>query len=362
MPDSPDKPVVLISGADGLIGKALAPVLWDRYQVVGLDRHPCRQPPRQLENVLFDVTDADSVRRALDRVKYAYGDRLAAFVHLAAYYDFSGAPSDLYEQVTVDGTARVLDALDGGGFDVGLFVFSSTMLVHKPTAPGEPITEDSPLEAKWDYPASKIKTEAVIRAHHGRFPAAMLRIAGVYTDECDSIPIAHQIQRIYERQITSHVYPADVTHGQAFVHLADTADALARAVDRRDAFPRDPTPVLIGEPDTYSYDELQKELGRLLHGEADWKTARVPKAVAEAGAWVQQKADVLPGVDEPFIKPWMIPLADDHYELDISRARAMLGWEPSRRLLATLPTMVAALKADPAAWYKHHNLGEPPKA
>jgi nucleoside-diphosphate-sugar epimerase len=48
---------------------------------------------------------------------------------------------------------------------------------------------------------------------------------------------------------------------------------------------------------------------------------------------VQDKADVLPGIDEPFIKPWMIPHADDHFELDITRARELLGWQPQHRLL-----------------------------
>ena len=361
MPDPKDKPVVLITGDDGLIGTALSAKLWDRYQIVGLDRDAKLQPPKEIENVLFDVTDPASVEKGLERVKYAYGERIAAFVHLAAYYDFAGKPSPLYQAVTVDGTRRVLDRLHDGGFEVGLFIFSSSMLVHAPTEPGKPIAEDSPLEGKWDYPKSKIETEQVIRDHHGDFPAALLRIAGVYTDYCDSIPIAHQIQRVYERQITSHVYPADVTHGQAFVHLDEAADALARAVDRRADFPADATPVLVGEPDTYSYDQLQKKLGDLLHGDPDWKTERVPKAFAEAGAWVQEKADVLPGVPEPFIKPWMIPLADDHYELAISRARSLLGWNPQRRLLATLPKMVAALKADPEKWYKHHHLGKPPK-
>src|SRR5262245_16560705 len=36
-------------------------------------------------------------------------------------------------------------------------------------------------------------------------------------------------------------------------------------------------------------------------------------------------------VEEPFIKPWMIDLADDHYELEISRDRALLDWDRCAR-------------------------------
>ena len=38
----------------------------------------------------------------------------------------------------------------------------------------------------------------------------------------------------------------------------------------------------IGEPDAMGYDALQDELGRLIHGEAEWTTLRVPKPVAQA--------------------------------------------------------------------------------
>jgi nucleoside-diphosphate-sugar epimerase len=71
--------------------------------------------------------------------------------------------------------------------------------------------------------------------------------------------------------------------------------------------------------------------------------------------------DQIPGVEEPFIKPWMIDLADDHYALDITRARTLLGWSPRRSLRETLPKMVAALKADPAGFYRRNKLeGAPP--
>jgi nitric oxide synthase oxygenase domain/subunit len=56
----------------------------------------------------------------------------------------------------------------------------------------------------------------------------------------------------------------------------------------------------------------------------------------------------------------MIDIADDHYELDITRARSLLGWTPKRRLLDTLPRMIHALKTDPVAWYKTNKLEAPP--
>jgi nucleoside-diphosphate-sugar epimerase len=55
----------------------------------------------------------------------------------------------------------------------------------------------------------------------------------------------------------------------------------------------------------------------------------------------------------------MIDIADQHYDLDITRARQVLGWEPLRRLRATLPLMVQALMRDPLRWYRENGLRAP---
>ncbi|MGH2356163.1 MAG: NAD-dependent epimerase/dehydratase family protein [Chloroflexota bacterium] len=347
-----DKEIVVVTGSSGLIGSEVVRRLAGRFDVVGFDRAGPPYPPPAADCVTVDLTSDESVQGALRDVREQHGQRIASVVHLAAYYDFSGEPSPLYEQVTVRGTERLLRGLEG--FQVGQFAFSSTMLVHAPCEPGQRIDESWSLEPKWDYPKSKVATEQLITSRRGDFPVALLRIAGVYDGQCHSIPLAHQIQRIYERRLTSHLYPGDTARGQAFLHLDDLVDAIVRLVDRRAELPTELV-LLLGEPETLSYEELQRAFGHLLHGE-DWETRQIPKALAKAGAWVQ---DALPLEEEPFIKPWMIDLADDHYALDITRARTLLGWEPQRRLQDTLPQMVDGLKADPRHWYKENKLDLP---
>lgn len=344
---------VIVTGSSGLIGTAVIKALAPHYAMIGFDRAGPPYPPTEAECISMDITESESIRRSLERVRYAYGERIASVIHLAAYYDFSGEPSPLYEAVTLHGTERLLQALEG--FHVEQFLFSSTMLVHRPTEPGQPIDEEAPLEGRWAYPQSKIDTERLVRARHGATPIVLMRIAGVYTDRCDSIPLAHQIQRIYEKRLTSHLFPGDTSHGQAFVHLNDVTEAIIRAVEQRQKLPHEVS-LLIGEPETSGYEQLQRALGSLIHDDPDWSTQQIPKALAKTGAWMQDK---IPGIEEPFIQPWMIDMADDHYELDISRARKLLGWEPRHRLINTLPKMVAALQAAPAAWYEQHQLNAP---
>ena len=344
--------VVLVTGSSGFIGRAVVRRLARSFLMVGFDREGgSTHPPPEAECVCIDLTSDTSAQAGLERVRYAYGDRIASVVHLAAYHDFSGEPSPLYDEITVRGTGRLLRALQA--FNVEQFVFSSTMLVHAPCGPGERINEGWPLDPKWDYPRSKVATEDLIRRERGEICAVNLRIAGVYDDDCHSVPLANQIQRIYERTLTSKVFPGDISRGQSFVHLQDVVEAFVRTVEARHRLGPDET-FLIGEPDTLSYDDLQRAFGRLIHGE-EWETQSIPKALAKAGAWLE---DHVPG-EEPFIKPWMIDLADDHYALDINRAGMTLGWEPKQSLRETLPRMVSALRADPLRFYKTNKLEVP---
>ena len=170
--------------------------------------------------------------------------------------------------------------------------------------------------------------------------------------------VVGEVDRDVVRPVTSRVFPGDVSHGQAFVHLDDVVEAIRVTVQRRAQLPQD-VAILIGEAETLSYDELQQEFGRLIHGQS-LHTHSISKELAKAGAWSQEKvAAALPMVDEPFIKPWMIDVADDHYELDVSRAASLLGWRPAHALRATLPVMIAKLKNDPPEWFRENGLAEP---
>ena len=162
------------------------------------------------------------------------------------------------------------------------------------------------------------------------------------------------MQRIYERQLASHLYSGETSHGQAYIHLDDAVDAIERVVERRAQLAPE-VAILIGEAEALSYDELQHTFQRLILGES-WETHNVPGLIAKAGAWVEEH---MPG-KEAFIKPWMIDRANDHYALDITRARALLEWAPRRSLRETLPKLVAALKADPVGWYRGQELEPPP--
>ena len=352
------KPIVLVTGATGDVGTAVANALGADYEVVGLDRAGTTGDVPIIE---VDISSAVSLKRSLEIFRSRHGSRIASVVHLAAYFDFSGEDDPRYTEVNVEGSASLLKALQA--FEVEQFIYSGTMLVHAPTEPGERIDESREIAPKWAYPKSKAAAEEAIRREHGDIPVVLLHLAGMYDDHTCVPTFAHQISRIYERDFKSHLYSGDLKAGQSMLHKQDLVDAFKRAVDRRHDLPVEAV-ILVGEPETLGYDELQDEIGRLIHGEAQWRTLQVPAPAAEFGALVQEKLEpVVPDAidhgEKPFIRPFMVAMADDHYALDISRAEQLLGWRPKHAIRTALPKLIASLKADPAGWYKANHVTPP---
>lgn len=352
--DDRDRPLAIVTGGSGLIGSKVIERLLGAHRVVSIDLEGDPSSPPEVEFICTDLTDRDSIARAFERIRSRYGERIATVVHLAAYYDFAGRDSPLYDEVTVGGTRRLLDAL--ADFEVEQFVFSSTMLVHTPTDPGDEIDESDPVEKTWAYPTSKVDTESVLREHPAsdRMSTVVVRIAGVYDEAGHSPPITNQIKRIDGRWPTSHFYPADLDRGQAFVHRDDAVDAIVRIVERRAELPSW-FPVLIGEPETLGYGEMQDLISRELY-DRDWPTFQIPPVLAKVGAWVREKNPI--GSD-PFIRSWMVDRASDHYDLDISTAREQLDWSPRHRVADTIPDMIDRLRHDRDGWYAENGMRPP---
>lgn len=343
------KDIILITGCTGRIGFRCTERFSKEHQIIGIDVFLVGHLPG-IDLVGIDLASEKNIEENLDLIKERFGPRILSVIHLAAYYSFTKGHWAQYQRITIDGTKNLLKGLLKR-FEIKQFIFSSSMLVHAPCKKGEKITEDSPLEPKWNYPKSKVITEQLIHELHGQVPYVILRIAGVYDDKCHSIPLANQTQRIYENQLEAHFFPGDLSHGASFIHLEDLVDAICLVVKKREELPSELV-LLLGEPTTMSYRDLQNAISQALYGK-DIKTYRIPKIIAKIGSWCMQS---LPFFKKGFIQPWMISMADDHYELDISKAKKYLGWEPTHTLKETIPKWVSFLKAEPRVWYDINKL------
>lgn len=77
-----DREVILVTGSSGLIGSALIDRIPEGSSIVGFDRDGPPYPPVKAECVCIDLTSDKNISRAMERVRYAYGNRIASFIHL----------------------------------------------------------------------------------------------------------------------------------------------------------------------------------------------------------------------------------------------------------------------------------------
>lgn len=148
---------VLITGASGFVGRALAQKLLDDGRiVVSMVRDRTRTLPPGSAFVFGDVTDEDFCRRVI--ADYEIG----TIYHLAAQAIVSACAEDPLTalNVAVMGTARLLNAAKESGRPIRVIVSTSDKVFG--SAP-TPYTEETPLDARHAYEVSKACQDLVAR-------------------------------------------------------------------------------------------------------------------------------------------------------------------------------------------------------
>lgn len=149
--------MVLITGADGSLGRAVMPVLGERFAVRGLVRalrtHTVASPDYFATGDLTRAPCA-ALRNALRGAR--------AVIHLAGHAHRDASPAEL-RAVNVDATVRLAEAAAAEG--VAHFVHASSVKAcAESSPPGRPLRESDPPTPRDDYGASKLAAERALAA------------------------------------------------------------------------------------------------------------------------------------------------------------------------------------------------------
>ncbi|RJP34690.1 MAG: SDR family oxidoreductase [Actinobacteria bacterium] len=156
-------PRVLITGADGFVGRHLAGFLaGEGIEVMGLDQRPARSisPWDRCEFGVCDILDHERVCSHVEAFRPDYVFHLAAQSSVRRSWDDPG----LTFEVALTGQANVLDALREAGLDSRVHVACSAEEYGKVREEELPIKEDHPLR-----PASPYALSKVIQDYHAIF-------------------------------------------------------------------------------------------------------------------------------------------------------------------------------------------------
>ena len=315
----------LVTGATGFLGSRLARALSETGTTVRVLVRPASDRRRlsglDIEEAIGDITDRDSVARALDGVDVVY--------HAAAMYEFGTRDAALMESTNVGGTHTVLDEAVARGL---LAVHVSSTAALGPTGPDlEDETHTPATEPRSVYEATKRAAHeyAIELAARG----ARVRIGAPVTIYGPDDPsMVGLFYRLYAKRLVGIGFLPDIR--MSLVHVDDCADGLIRiagAGEDGEAY------ILSAQVVTFRewFEALAQASGRrapkLYVGE---KTLMRLRPLAALGA-------PLVGLSPATAREAIAMTADWAYSGD--KARRELGWKP-RPLAEGL--------AQTLAWYR----------
>jgi nucleoside-diphosphate-sugar epimerase len=303
---------IAITGASGNLGTALIKALraYDPgSEIVGI----CRRPPDSAGGV--DWRSIDLANPETEPALVAAFDGADVVVHLAWAIQPTREEERLH-QINVGGTALTLRA--AAQVKVPHLIHTSSLAVYAPTGVG-PVTESWPATgvATSAYSRQKVEAERLLgefeRANPNTTVAwvrptlvvqrnAATEIAGLFLGGLLPMKVLGKLRG----RLPLLPLPANL-HMQ-LVHADDVADAFVRIIDRRAAGPFNLAADVIGAA----------ELGELMGA----RTISVPRQVARVAVGAAYRAHAIP------TSPGWLDMLVEGAELDSSRARTELGWDP----------------------------------
>ena len=303
---------VLVTGASGLLGGAVAALLRDRgHRVRTFQRRPSGVPG--VEDALGSVTD----RGATDAA--AHG--IDAIVHLAAKVSLAG-PAAEFDRVNVDGTAAVLDAARRAGA-ARLVMVSSPSVAHAGSSLiGVEAEPADPVHARGDYARTKALAEQLALAAD----SPELRVVAVRPHLVWGSGDTQLVERIADRARRGRL-PL-LGHGAALidtVYIANAASAIVAALDRAEEVHGRSYVVTNGEP-----RPIAEVMAAICNAAGvrppSWS---VPAGLARvAGTAIEAAWRVRPGDDEPPMTRFLAEQLSTAHWFDQRRTRRELQWHP----------------------------------
>lgn len=311
---------VLVTGASGMLGGAVADQLADRgWDVTVMQRRSAGGRHRE---ALGDIRDAEAVSRAVTGQD--------AVVHLAAKVDVVGPWMD-FVQTNVGGTRNVIRALraQGGG---RLVQVSSPSVAHTGRSlAGEGAGDATPMRARGSYARTKAAAELfALEADQGG--TGPLMATAVRPHLVWGPGDTQLVGRIAERARQGRL--ALVGSGTALVdttYVDNAAGAIVAALERIEVARGQALVVTNGEP---------RPIGELVAGICQAVGAPVPRlrvplplawglgAVVEGAVVLSQRTPRVPTITQPPMTRFLAEQMATAHWFDQRTTREVLDWQP----------------------------------
>jgi predicted dehydrogenase/nucleoside-diphosphate-sugar epimerase len=307
------KPRILVTGANGFLGRALVGRLRRELREplrLLVRRPPSTPPPGDLQLVYGDLGNPAVVDRAMEGVEMVF--------HVGA--SMKGGPFE-FESGTVWGTRNVIDACERHHVRRLVYVSSLSVLDHAGHPSGAPVNESSPYEPRARerglYTQTKLQAEKLVMqaASAGRIQAVVLRPGQIYGPGAAKVPPSGTIN-IAGRWIVV----GSGNHHVPLVYIDNVVDALMLAATRD----------LPGG----SVFQLVDPLGLRQREYVDYARRSLAVRASYVPAWLLTVAGV--GVEmlgkalkrAVPLTPYRVRSITPLWPCDCTAAHTVLGWQP----------------------------------
>ena len=302
---------MLITGASGFVGSHLAEVLArHKVKVKLLVRSTSRipfKPTAQMELCYGDVTDLESVRKAMKGVKVVY--------HLAGI--LRGSDREQFENVNARGTENVCKAM-AEEKSAKRLVCVSSLSAAGPSQIGRAINEKDPCRPVSLYGETKLKGERIALSYGKKFQVSVIRPAAVYGPR--ETDIFAYFKMVRQGLV---LIPGDGSQEISFVHVADVVDSIILAGQSPKAVGQ---VYFVSDGKSYRWEDFAGVVGRVL--KRSFITIRVPmgivRIVAELGELGAKMTGKPTMINRDKIKEGMVPA----WVCSNEKIRKQLGFKP----------------------------------
>ena len=348
-------PSLLITGASGFIGRHLLRALRSSHQIFALARGSPRLVGAPtgpgIEWIHADIGDRDHMAEVLAQLRDAGGVDLV--IHLAGYYDFTGRNAPEYKHTNVEGMRNVLEL--SKALQPRCFIFASSAAACDFTSPGRFVTEDSAPDGKNPYSRSKRLGEEMVHEYQADLRSCIVRFAALYSDWCEYEPLDYFLSTWLSPGWRRRVLGGRGDSAIPYMHIDDAVDFCTRLLSRYEQIESGQILLASGDGATSHY-QLHAVATACQFGQRI-RPVRFPRQACLMGIWVMDALGRLVG-RRPFERPWMASCIDRKLDIDASRTRAWLEWQPRERLdiLRRMPFLIHNRKAHYDEWLRRNHL------
>ncbi|MGB7062227.1 MAG: NAD-dependent epimerase/dehydratase family protein [Candidatus Zixiibacteriota bacterium] len=300
----------LVTGANGFVGSHLVEGLLERgYQVRCLVRKTSNLrwlSGLEVEYVYGDIADKDSLKGVLENAGLVF--------HAAGLTKAKNREE--YFKANAEGTKSLVEACLEENPKLRRFVYISSQAAVGPGDDERPLNENAPCRPVTDYGESKLEGEKVILLYSSQLPITVIRPPAVYgprdTDVLGFFKVASKGFRI------------SLGRGESFLSLVYVKD-LVEGTIRAGENPRGiGQTYFIADDKVYSWKEAFNIMAGVLNKRII--PLKIPKSVVFFLAFFSESFSKLSGKPAAFNVQKAKEITQRYWGLDVSKARAELGF------------------------------------